>query len=237
MSSTGRGRLDRTISKAIRVSLREVRAQIARGEVQVNGQPASHISEQVDQFTRVQVGELALAYQTPTYWMMNKPKGVVSATKDAKHTTVLDLLEHPQKHELHIVGRLDFNSTGLLLLTNDGHWSRAISSPESGLAKTYHVRLAKPVSDECIDAFAQGIHFSFEDITTLPATLRRIEERYVEVVLHEGKYHQIKRMFGRFENEVLDLQRVAVGQVHLDTTLSPGESRALSADELKALTP
>lgn len=235
MALSGRGRLDRAISKATGESLRSVRGQIARGEVRVNGALAQAPTQQVDKFTRVEVCGNTLPYQIPRYLMMNKPSGVVSATKDAQHGTALDLLSHPQSSELHIVGRLDYNSTGLLLLTNDGHWSRAISTPRSGLAKRYRVRLQHPASKECIAAFAEGMHFAFENITTLPATLQPVGHCEADVTLYEGKYHQIKRMFGRFGNKVLTLHRMAVGDVFLDPALAPGEYRELSAAERHCL--
>ncbi len=108
--------------------------------------------------------------------MLNKPRGVVSATKDLKHPTVLDLIQHPQKNKLHIAGRLDFNTTGLVLLTNDGAWSRKISLPETRLAKTYEVTLSKPLIDEYVAVFREGIYFAYENITTQPAFLEILSE-------------------------------------------------------------
>lgn len=232
---SGRSRLDRFISKSIGVTLREVQRLVARGEVRVNGQRACAINQQLDQFSQVEVGTKTLPYQTPVYLMMNKPAGVVSACKDKKHITVLDLFEHPQKEQLHIVGRLDFNSTGLLLLTNDGQWSRAISLPSSMFTKTYQVTLQERVSEQCARAFASGMYFAYENQITQPAELRGVGKNTAEVVLHEGKYHQIKRMFGRFDNSVLALHRSAVGPVELDAGLAPGAIRELNASEKCAL--
>ncbi len=231
----GRGRLDRVISRATSTSLREAQRQIARREVRVNDQLATRINQQVDQFTRIQVGSYELPHQTPVYLMMNKPQGVVSACKDQTHTTALDLIAHRQKHQLHIVGRLDFNSTGLLLLTNDGHWSRAISLPNSGCEKTYLVELERAVSDECIEGFAQGLYFAYEGITTQAAEIETINENHVKVTLREGKYHQIKRMFGHFGNQVLALHRISVGPLQLDSNLSAGEYRPLNSFEQLSL--
>ncbi len=162
--------------------------------------------------------------------MLNKPRGVVSATKDVEHTTVLDLIQHPRKNELHIVGRLDFNTTGLMLLTNDGAWSRRISLPETKLAKIYEVTLSKPVSAEYITAFREGIYFAYEDITTQAASLEILSEFSARLSLIEGKYHQVKRMFGHFQNEVLALHRVSVGHIALGE-LEVGHSRLLMVEE------
>jgi 16S rRNA pseudouridine516 synthase len=164
--------------------------------------------------------------------MLNKPKGVVSATKDAKHTTVLDLIDHPQKDELHIAGRLDFNSTGLVLLTNDGAWSRQISLPETKLTKTYEVTLSKPMTEAYITTFQQGIYFAYEGITTQPAQLEILSAYKARLSLVEGKYHQVKRMFGYFQNEVLSLHRISVGSMTLNG-LKEGESRVLSEADSK----
>jgi 16S rRNA pseudouridine516 synthase len=166
---------------------------------------------------------------------MNKPKGVVSATADEQHKTVIDLLERPDRNQLHIAGRLDFNTTGLLLLTNDGRWSRSLSLPNSNIGKRYRVTLAKPLSADYIEAFAQGMHFNYEGITTRPARLDIINEYSAELTLVEGRYHQVKRMFGRFQNPVLELHRVAVGNLQLDPDLEPGSARELTAAELNAI--
>jgi len=159
--------------------------------------------------------------------MLNKPKGVVSATKDGKHSTVLDLIQHPQKNELHIAGRLDFNTTGLVLLTNDGAWSRKISLPEKKIVKTYYVTLAKPLSHEYTYLFQKGIYFAYENITTQPAHLEILSEYTARLSLVEGKYHQVKRMFGFLKNNVLALHRSSVGNFSLDG-LEVGKSRIIT---------
>ena len=130
---------------------------------------------------------------------------------------------------------MDLNSSGLLLLTNHGEWSRSLTSPEKKVSKVYEVRVEKPVNEECIRAFAEGIYFPFEDITTLPAGLEKLSDTLVRVSLMEGKYHQIKRMFGRFRNPVLALHRVSIGSLQLDSELQPGDSRELTADEIERL--
>ena len=178
-------------------------------------------------FTHVVIDEQCLQDTKPVYIALHKPKGVVSATKDERHPTVMSLIQHPLKDDLHIAGRLDFNTTGLLLLTNDGEWSRRISLPETKLAKTYEVTLSKPISSDAIDVFREGIYFSFENITTLPAELEILTETTARVTLVEGKYHQIKRMFGFLQNEVLALHRTSIGNITLDG-LSVGQSRLLT---------
>lgn len=223
------GRLDRFISQNSVFSLSDTRLLIAQKRIVLDGDVAHSIQQKVNEFTHVVLDGRCLQDKNPVYIMLNKPKGVVSATKDLKHPTVLDLIQHPQKNELHIVGRLDFNTTGLVLLTNDGAWSRKISLPETKLAKTYEVLLSKPLTDEYIAVFREGIYFAYEDITTQPACLEILSEYTAKLSLIEGKYHQVKRMFGFFQNEVLALHRVSVGQFSLGG-LEEGCSRLLEID-------
>ena len=224
-------RLDRFISQNTDFSQADTRLLIAQQRIFLDGNAAKSIQQKVTQFTRVELDGQCLQNNKPVYMMLNKPQGVVSATKDHKHTTVLDLIEHTQKNELHIVGRLDFNSTGMLLLTNDGAWSRKISLPESKLIKTYEVTLAEPLSENYISAFQEGIYFSYENITTLPAHLEILSQYTARLSITEGKYHQVKRMFGFFQNEVLTLHRVAIGHLRL-ADLEIGASRLLTEAEI-----
>lgn len=230
-----RTRLDRFVSVKTGINRRDVRLLLAQHRVFVDGVSAVSIDQIVGQFSHVVLDGRVLQANEPSYVMMNKPIGVVSATKDERHKTVVDLLERADRHELHIVGRLDFNSSGLLLLTNDGRWSRRLTTPKNNIAKLYRVTLAKPLTDDYVDAFAEGMYFSYEGITTRPAKLVIISDHVAEVTLMEGRYHQIKRMFGRFDNEVLTLHRLAIGHLRLDTSLSLGESRELTPEEVAVI--
>ena len=230
-----RTRIDRFISEREQINRRAVHSLLAQGRIKIDGEPANSISQVVGQFSHVTLDDDVLLANTAHYIMLHKPAGVVSASRDRKRQTVIDLISTPYAQELHLVGRLDFNSTGLLLLTNDGQWSRAISHPENSIVKTYRVRLAKALTDDYVDAFAKGMYFAFEGVTTRPATLKILSDHEAEVGLFEGRYHQIKRMFGRFDNEVLSLHRIAVGNLPLDSELAPGEWRQLPLCELQAL--
>lgn len=230
-----KARLDRFVATRLGINRRDVRVMLAKQRITVDGEFASRINQVIDQFSAVCVDGESLQDNQPIYLMMNKPVGVVSATKDDQHKTVIDLLNTDEYADLHIVGRLDLNSSGLLLLTNHGEWSRSLTSPEKKVSKVYEVRVEKPVNEECIRAFAEGIYFPFEDITTLPAGLEKLSDTLVRVSLMEGKYHQIKRMFGRFRNPVLALHRVSIGSLQLDSELQPGDSRELTADEIERL--
>lgn len=227
-------RLDRFISRNSAFSHSDTRLLIAQKRILLDGFVAHSIQQKVTEFTHVVLDGSCLQNNNPVYIMLNKPRGVVSATKDRKHATVLDLIQHPQKHNLHIAGRLDFNTTGLVLLTNDGVWSRKISLPQTKLAKTYEVTLSKPLSDEYVAVFREGIYFAYENITTQPAFLEILSEYTARLSLIEGKYHQVKRMFGSFQNEVLALHRVSVGNISLEG-LEVGHSRLLKTKESQAL--
>ena len=225
-------RLDRFIRQNSSFSISDTRILIAQKRILLDGCLAKSIQQKVTEFTHVVLDGECLQDNTPVYIKLNKPMGVVSATKDNTHSTVLDFINHPQKNNLHIAGRLDFNTTGLTLLTNDGFWSRRISSPETKLQKTYEVTLSKPLTEEYIAVFLKGIYFAYEDIITQPAHLEILSDHKAKLSLVEGKYHQVKRMFGFFQNEVLALHRVSVGGIFLDG-LEIGNSRLLTKKELE----
>jgi 16S rRNA pseudouridine516 synthase len=228
-------RLDRHLSEHLDIKRSDVRLLLAQRRVQVDGNTATDINQVISRFSVVHCDGRRTASETARYLMLNKPSGVVSATVDDRHRTVIDLLDQPWKDQLHIVGRLDFNTTGLLLLTNDGHWSRKLSLPGSKLKKRYRVQVEKPLSQDQVDGFQRGLYFDYEGITTLPVDLKILSEFEAEVVLVEGRYHQIKRMFGQFDNKVLSIHRFAVGSLMLDAALALGESRDLASAEIEAL--
>ena len=237
MTVAKRYRLDRFLSIATNTPRRSIRRILAQKRVTVDGEIADDIRQQVDQFSLVTLDGIALQHRSRRYILLHKPIGVVSATKDDTHRTVIDVLRDSglpdsELNDLHIAGRLDLNSSGLLLLTNDSDWSAALMAPDKKVAKVYEVTLGNPISDECITAFAQGIYFPYENITTKPAVLERLTPNTARVTLVEGKYHQIKRMFGRFRNPVLKLHRVAIGDIRLDASLESGQFLSLSAKEI-----
>jgi 16S rRNA pseudouridine516 synthase len=144
-------------------------------------------------------------------------------------------MDESNTYDLHIVGRLDLNTSGLVLLTNDGKWSRRIMSPEHKVNKTYLVTLKNPIDEQYVEAFARGFYFAFEDLTTLPAKLEIVSRHTGLVTLQQGRYHQIKRMFGRFSNPVVALHRLSVGEIVLDEALILGQSRQLTAAEVMSV--
>jgi 16S rRNA pseudouridine516 synthase len=229
-------RLDRLISRHLCISNKAVRELLLQRKIVVDGEIASLMNQAVGQFTSVVVDGAIIQQRQAVYFMMNKPKGVVSATKDDKHKTVLDLVDHPLKNQLHIAGRLDFNTTGLLLLTNNGTWSKQLSLPENNIVKKYRVTLKDKLSSSDVLAyqkkFREGVFLSPENITTRPATLLVLNSDTVDLSICEGRYHQVKRMFGFFQNEVLELQRLSIGNISLDKNLALSKSRLLLAEEI-----
>lgn len=229
-------RLDRFISDFCQINRKAVRLILAQNRVYVDGIVATDIAKIVDQFSHIVMDEKILQANKTHYIMLNKPVGVVCATKDEQHKTVIDLLfgqfDQDIRESLHIVGRLDLNTSGLVLLTNDSRWSERLTSPEHKVDKHYHVTLEKPLSTEYVSAFAEGMYFPYEKITTQPAILHIISPFEAEVILTEGRYHQIKRMFGRFQNKVVALHRYSIGQLSLDKSLNVGDSRTLKRAEV-----
>jgi 16S rRNA pseudouridine516 synthase len=159
---------------------------------------------------------------------------VLSATEDKEHRTVLDLIDDPDKHSLHIAGRLDRSTSGLLLLTNDGRWSKRLMAPESKVPKVYTVETHDAISPDAVAAFARGFHFHTEDIMTRPVELVLLGERRARLTLHEGRYHQIKRMFHRVGNRVVSLHRERIGDILLPPDLAPGMWRPLTHEEIQS---
>jgi 16S rRNA pseudouridine516 synthase len=190
----------------------------------------------VREFSRVEFDDLLLQAGKPArYFMLHKPKGYVSATSDAQHPTVLDLLDEPDSHELHIAGRLDFNTTGLMLITNDGQWSRRLTQPQTRQPKVYYVETEQLIDERYAARFAQGFYFSFENITTQPAQLTALGPRSARLTIYEGRYHQVKRMFGHFDNKVLELHRESMGPLSLDPELEPGSYRELDLAQITSI--
>lgn len=226
-------RLDRFLSNLPRFSRADARLLLAEGRLRVDGQTVRDGRQEVREFSHIELdGKLLQAGKPARYFMLHKPAGVVSATEHAEHRTVLDLLDEPDKHELHIAGRLDLTTTGLLIVTNDGLWSRRLTEPHSRLGKVYRVRTEQPITAEYIEVFAQGLYFAYEDLTTLPAELQILDSQEALLTLHEGRYHQVKRMFGHFQNKVIGLHRERMGPLQLDPQLASGQYRALSAAEI-----
>jgi 16S rRNA pseudouridine516 synthase len=225
-------RLDRFLIRRGVHSGKEVARLLADGMVQVDGKIEVSGLIKINRFSRVELDGEILQAQEAVYLMLHKPAGYLSATTDPLHPTVIELIDHPLRHELHLAGRLDRASTGLLLLTNDGRWSKGVTEPVEEISKVYRVTTRDRISPETADIFARGIYFAYEDLTTRPAVLEVLGEREALLTIHEGRYHQVKRMFHAVGNQVLSLHRERIGLLALDESLPPGKYRRLTADEI-----
>ena len=211
------------------------------GRVTVNGKKEKSAKLQInEEKDEIRFDGQVLEYEEFVYYMMNKPQGVISATEDSKHRTVLDLLDDiARTKEVFPVGRLDIDTHGLLLLTNDGQLAHSLLSPKRHVDKTYLAQVKGIMTDEDIETFAQGI--PLKDFTCQPAKLelvsldREKKQSLVRVTIAEGKFHQVKRMVAYCGKEVVDLQRLTMGTLTLDEDLKRGEWRRLTKEELEGL--
>lgn len=233
-----RARLDRVLSENTTFSRKELRTKILKGEACVSGQPVLRPETMVDP----QSQPITLCGQEvacgPVYIMLHKPAGVICATQDARHQTVIDLLD-PQlrRKNLFPAGRLDRDTEGFVLLTNDGGFAHRILSPKRHVSKTYLCHISGALSEDAPERFAQGIALA-DGTACRPACLRILESGEpirARVVLYEGMYHQIKRMIAACGGEVCYLRREKIGGLALDPTLLPGQARLLSDVELQEI--
>ena len=233
----GKIRLDKFLADMGLGTRSEVKKEIHKGQVRVNGIPERSPEYKLDiQKDLVEVNGRQISYAQQEYYMLNKPAEVVSATEDKKDMTVLDLIQEKQRKDLFPVGRLDKDTEGLLLITNDGLLAHQLLSPKKHVKKTYFVRVENPVSPEDIKILEEGVDIG-EEKRTLPAEISCLspEKNSLCLTIKEGKFHQIKRMFQAVDNKVLYLKRLSMGSLTLDETLAPGEYRPLTKEEIERL--
>ncbi len=230
-------RIDKIISVASGVSRADARALIKKGLVSVNGAVIKDIGFKADEKNDIicSRGE-KLCYSKFVYIMMNKPKGVISASEGGKEKTVVDILPDSMKRKnLFPAGRLDKDTTGFVLITDDGDFAHKILSPKNHIPKTYIAQLDKPFDDTLVSAFEQGV--ALKDDLCMPAKISAVDGDYTKalVIIKQGMYHQIKRMFGKFGITVTGLTRIKMGKLALDETLQPGGCRYITPDELEQI--
>ena len=234
-------RLDKFLVACAVGSRTEVKNFLKSGRVTVNGKKEKSAKLQINEDTdEICFDGEKLDYEEFVYYMMNKPQGVISATEDPKHKTVLDLLDdYARAKEVFPVGRLDIDTYGLLLLTNDGKLAHALLSPKRHVDKTYLAQVDGIMTDADVETFSQGI--PLKDFTCQPAKLELVsidtekDQSLVRVTIAEGKFHQIKRMVAYCGKEVVDLQRLTMGTLTLDENLKRGEWRRLRKEELEGV--
>ncbi|MEH6577407.1 MAG: 16S rRNA pseudouridine(516) synthase RsuA [Amphritea sp.] len=225
-------RLDKYLSQVTGLPRSQTKRLIKCQQVLVNDSVNQDHGYQVKTADEVVLNGRLISPPGPRYLMLNKPLDTVCVTEDAEHPTVIDLLELENIKGLHPAGRLDIDTTGLVLITDDGKWSHRVTSPRSQCNKVYRVTTTEPIPEEMITRFAQGLELRNEDKPTLPAGLQILDSCEARVTLQEGRYHQVKRMFAATGNKVIELHREKIGQIQLDPDLEPGEYRFLTQQEI-----
>ncbi len=231
-------RLDKFLVEMGKGSRTQIRDAAKKGRIQVNGTVEKKTERKIDpENDQVLFDQIPVSYQKFEYIMLNKPQGVVSATRDNLHQTVLDLLHDTVRQDLFPVGRLDIDTEGLLLITNDGNLAHRLLSPNRHVDKQYYAVVSGTLPADCEAQMAKGL--TLKDGTNVkPAVLTVIDrgkESTVLLTIQEGKFHQVKRMFEVMDCQVTYLKRLSMGTLHLDETLSPGEYRRLTDKEIGEL--
>ena len=231
-------RIDKIIASQGQYSRSEVKKLVKDGRVTLDGKviKSSDVKADPDK-NDIAIDGKSIGYKKHLYIMLNKPQGVVSATEDTDHTTVIDLVPKSLKRDgLFPAGRLDGDTVGFVLITDDGDFAHKILSPKNHIMKTYHATLQRPVTQEDIDAFRNGIELK-DGTLCLEAQVRPIDgdEPMAEIKICEGKYHQVKRMFAALGNKVVFLKRVKMGNLSLDESLEEGKCREITPEELKLI--
>lgn len=211
----------------------EVKNLIKKGKVLVNDQVIREPSYKVSDSDKVNSEGLDISYECYEYLMLNKPAGAVTATQDKKDKTVMDYIVS-KRHDLFPVGRLDKDTEGLLIITNDGDMAHSLLTPKKHVAKTYYVELEKDILEEYTREFENGLVLR-DGTNTKPAILETIDSKRVYLTIYEGKFHQVKRMFEAVDNKVVYLKRMSMGSLKLDKELKLGEFRPLTKEEIDNL--
>lgn len=228
-------RLDKFLTACEIGTRSEVKNIIKKGQITIDGTICKNADYKFDEESCIVCFQgKELIYKAFQYFMLNKPQDVVSATQDNHDKTVLDLLKDVRKKDLFPVGRLDKDTEGLLILTNDGALAHSLLSPKKHVDKTYFVGLHYPISEEDITKLEQGVDIG-EEKFTLPAKVVVLDSLHIELTIHEGKFHQVKRMLQAVSNEVTLLKRISFGSLSLDSSLEPGSYRELTEKEVMLL--
>ena len=231
-------RLDKFLTELGVGTRSEVKKILKTGQVTVNGTPVKKPEEKIDETKDIVAYQgKALAYERFEYYMFHKPSGCVTAISDAHHKTVMDYMKTLTRKDLNPVGRLDIDTEGLLLITNDGMLSHELLSPAKHVPKTYYAKIEGIVTEEDVNLFAEGVDIGEKKLTK-PAELKILVNdtiSEIELTISEGKFHQVKRMFEAVNKKVVYLKRISMGSLSLDEDLKPGEYRSLTENEIETL--
>lgn len=228
-------RLDKFVSQGAGFSRADAKRLLKRDAIAVDGVITRDAALQIAAHQQVTLDGELIPWPDHRYVMVNKPDGYVCSSDDGSHPIVTGLIKHPWADLLHSAGRLDVDTTGLVLLTDDGEWSHAITSPKRQCFKTYRVGVRHAMDETIMQRFADGILLNGETRPTLPAQLEIIDALTARVKISEGRYHQVKRMFAACSNRVESLHREAIGAITLDATLAAGEWRLLTEAEVRSI--
>ncbi|WP_434950644.1 16S rRNA pseudouridine(516) synthase RsuA [Shewanella sp. HL-SH4] len=228
-------RLDKFICESTELTRTMAKKALHRSDVTCDGVIIKDSGFQVTEKTVVCLDGQVISVVGERYIMLHKPVDTICSTIDEVYPSVLSLMDIEKIDTLHIAGRLDADTTGLVLITSDGQWSHKITSPKKDCGKRYLVELADPITEDLVAVFANGIALRNEDGLTKPAILELITPLQVRLTISEGKYHQVKRMFAAVGNKVVNLHRECVGQIELDPELVPGDWRYLTQEEVDSI--
>lgn len=229
-------RLDKFLSSQTSISRNEIKTSIYKNQVTINGEIIKDTSRKVNPETDIiMLNGQQILYKKNLYIMLNKPKNTVSATKDNKDKTVIDIIpKNLYRKNLFPVGRLDKDTEGLLIITDDGEFSHRITSPKKEIYKVYEATINRKLTNSDIENFSNGIIFS-DGTKCLPAKLEIISDYKALVTICEGKFHQVKKMFSVINAQVCELKRIKIGNLSLDENLQVGQSRELTPQEIKSI--
>lgn len=228
-------RLDKFLAHAGLGTRKEVKQLIRSKRIKVNDQLVRNDDLKIDEKQDVvMLDDEPISYEQTIYMMLNKPAGVISATFDEKQATVMDCFDEFIPLDAFPVGRLDIDTEGLLLITNDGALAHELLAPKKHVDKVYYVKLKEMITDEGIEALKAGIQINEEECCA-PASVNKLSEYEIELTIHEGKFHQVKRMMHAIDNEVIYLKRLRMGTLQLDESLKCGEYRPLTQEEIDKL--
>lgn len=228
-------RLEKFLSHVAELPRSKVKAIIKKGRVTVNAETVKKGDIQVRAEDHITLDGERLEYLGLRYFMLNKPAGYVCANKDDLHPTVFDLLDEPNLKDFHVAGRLDIDTTGLVLVTNDGEWSHQITAPKKQKFKTYVLESRDELTPEALLDIQQGVELHGEKHPTLPAKVEQLDKYALRLSICEGKYHQVKRMLAAVGNQVVELHRESIADIELDPDLVAGEYRPLTDAEVAAI--
>ncbi len=228
-------RLDKLIASSTVFTRSQAKRVIKKGNVTVEGEVVKNPAQHIEENAHVEYMGVAIKKPQLRYLMFHKPAGVVCANHDEQHPTVFHSLFLPRMDTLHIAGRLDIDTTGLVLITDDGQWLHRITSPKHAHKKTYRVTLDSPLTQKQIRVLQQGVQLKDEKNRCQPAILEILPDSQIRLSITEGKYHQVKRMMAAVGNHVIALHREQIAHIKLDEILAEGEWRDLTEDEIALL--